>query len=403
MRKNQPFILLLMLLGMFAFTGCSKNISKAQAPPQEKEEEKNCLEQSIPELLEMTCEHKILTYRCDECRYETGVVKVASSLLKKNGGLIELTRADWVNPSETIELTGELQPSDGQTVHLAPRVSGVIRAINADLGQRVEIGSTLFEIDSMELGEAKSDFLKKKAFFELAKKSLAREQRLQEARIGTGQELSSAVTQQEEAGIELHASKEKLLRLGLELSDVNGLKPGSLSGSAGFLKVKSPIRGIVLERHAATGEIVDPSKEVMRIGDLSSLWVWLDVRAPEMAGILQAQKKSSLSVKLSVPAFPEKIFTGKVDFVNGAVDETSRTLKARATVDNPEGLLRPGMFCSVKIELSQKKKVIAVPEEAILSDAGKNFLFLHLKDDYFVSRGVRLGKKHAGFIEVSGE
>ncbi|HEY9764797.1 MAG TPA: efflux RND transporter periplasmic adaptor subunit, partial [Chroococcales cyanobacterium] len=303
----------------------------------------------------------------------------------------------------TVELTGELQPSDGQTVHLAPRVSGVIKTIGADLGQTVEIGSTLFEIDSMELGEAKSDFLRKKALFELAKKNLKREQSLQAAKIGTGQDLSLVVTQQEEAEIELRASKEKLLRLGLDVSDVQGLKPGSLSGSAGFLKVKSPLRGIVLERHAAAGEIVDPTKEVMRIGDLSSLCVWLDVRASEMAGILQAQRRSPLLVKLSVPAFPEKTFTGKVDFVNGAVDETSRTLKARATIRNIEGLLRPGMFCSVKIEIPQKKRMIAVPEEAVLSDAGKNFLFMHLKENYYISRPVRMGKNFLGFVEVSGE
>ncbi|MGE5707880.1 MAG: efflux RND transporter periplasmic adaptor subunit, partial [Bacteroidota bacterium] len=353
MKKNKKSTALALILFSLSLglAGCSQGKEAHDHEKAEKveKEEAFCLDQSVQDLLAARCEHQMPTYQCDECRYETGVVKVAPSILKENGGLVSLEKAVRIAPAQTITLTGELHPSDGQTVHLSPRVGGVIRRIQADLGQTVQIGQPLFEIDSMELGAAKSDFLRKKALFELAQKNLSREEKLQQARIGTGEELLNARTNREEAEIELRAAREALLRLGISPEEVSSLRPGALSGSAGYLKIRSPIRGTVLARHAAVGEIVDPEKEVMQIADLSKVWVWLDIRSSEIKPILEAQARGALPVEVSVTAFPDQVFRGKLDFANGSVDEESRTLKARATVENPKNLLRPGMFCTVRV------------------------------------------------------
>lgn len=401
MKKRILLALLLFSLSL-GLIGCSGKEASQHEPHEhgEKEAEASCLDQSIQELLAARCEHQMPTFQCDECRYEVGVVKVVPSLMKENGGLVSLAKATKIAPSQTITLTGELHPSDGQTVHLAPRVGGVIRRIQADLGQTVQSGQPLFEIDSMELGEAKSDFLRKKALFELARKNLLREEKLQRARIGTGQELLNARTDREEAEIELRAAREALLRLGISPEEVASLRPGALSGSAGYLKIRSPIHGTVLARHAAVGEIVDPEKEVMQIADLSKVWVWLDIRSAEIKPILEAQTRGPLPVEVSVTAFPDQVFRGKLDFANGTVDEESRTLKARATVNNPKNLLRPGMFCTVRVSTPQKGSVIAVPRDAVLADAGRSFVFTRLKDDYFIARPVATGKTFGDWTEI---
>lgn len=397
----------MVLLGLPGFSACSSHKGEKEKPDQHVHESENsehaeasCLDRTIPDLLAMQCEHNIPTHQCDECRYETGIVKVVPSLLKQNGGLVGITKADRMTPNRFISLTGEVHPSDGLTVHLAPRVSGVIRSIRADLGQSVQAGQTLFEIDSMELGEAKSDYLQKKALFDLAKQNFAREERLHQAKVGTGQELAAARTERQGREIELRASQEKLMRLGLSSLEIQALHPGALSGTAGYLKVCAPSHGTVLERHAAIGEIVDPQREVMQIADLSKVWVWLDIRSQEMAQILQAQRRAALGVEVTVSAYPDKVFKGKLDFAGGTVDEGSRTLKARATVRNIGNLLRPGMFCTVRVALPQGNKVIAVPQNAVLTDAGRRFVFIHLKDDYYISRPVEVGATFGDYLEI---
>jgi cobalt-zinc-cadmium efflux system membrane fusion protein len=82
------------------------------------------------------------------------------------------------------------------------------------------------------------------------------------------------------------------------------------------------------------------------------------------------------------------------------MDETTRTIRARISVNNPDGLLKPGMFVTVNVMTQADDAVLAVPEAAVLSDEGRNFVFVHKEGDYWVRRPVETGASNEGFTEI---
>lgn len=91
-----------------------------------------------------------------------------------------------------------------------------------------------------------------------------------------------------------------------------------------------------------------------------------------------------------------------LDYVGATMNEQTRTVKVRATIENTDLLLRPGMFCEASIDLGngQGEDVLAVPRDALLSDEGKSFVFKHWKDDFYVRQDVRAGREFFGVVEI---
>ncbi|KKL69212.1 hypothetical protein LCGC14_2117220 [marine sediment metagenome] len=103
---------------------------------------------------------------------------------------------------------------------------------------------------------------------------------------------------------------------------------------------------------------------------------------------------------MQVKAFTGNEFEGVVDLVGNLMDEHTRTVKIRVQVKNPEGKLRPGMFAEVEVMIPGQGRMTAVPRNAIMSDAGRNFVFQHWKEDLWVRRDVTVGSIHGDFAEI---
>ena len=84
------------------------------------------------------------------------------------------------------------------------------------------------------------------------------------------------------------------------------------------------------------------------------------------------------------------------------MDKHSRTVKARIELDNQERLLRPGMFANVQLAIDPSGGQVAVPSAALLSDEGRDFVFVHHLGDYYVRRPVERGREMNGFTEIRG-
>jgi len=107
-----------------------------------------------------------------------------------------------------------------------------------------------------------------------------------------------------------------------------------------------------------------------------------------------------IPVEVTVPAFPGKIFTGHLNYVAGIMDEATRTVKVRTVIDNKDQLLRPGMFCGVRLLLTSEEDILAIPKEALLSDEGVDFVFKHMQGDYFLRQNVRKGRAFDAAVEI---
>ena len=364
--------------------------------------EKSDLDRPVDEMWMEKCEHDVLQYTCEECRYELGTVKLVPGLLAGKGkpGIVATGKTGSRKVTESRTFTGEVKLSEEKTVHVAPPLPGVIRKVHVGIGATVAEGAPLFEIDSHDVAESKGDYLKKAAVRDLAKTSADREATLFARKISAQFEVQEAQARLAAAEIEVANARSRLLRLGVPTAEIEALDPKSPETMSGYLTVRAPRGGVVLERHASKGERVDPGKDLILVSDLSEVWVWADLRehdVPPVFGRTNGGVKFDAEVRSHAGG---KRYRGTLDVLSGTMNEQTRTLKARIVVPNPDGHLRPGMFVNIQVFVRGGGSVLAVPKAAVLSDEGRTFVFVHKEGDYWIRRPVTLGKRIGDMVEV---
>ncbi len=345
------------------------------------------LDRPVAELFSEACEHDIKTHECDECRYEVGVVKAVASLFKD--GLLKTTKADKRVVAEPLRLTGEVQFDERLVAHVSTLVVGIIRKVHVTLGDKVKKGKALLEIESVEAGNAKASLQEALAMEKLARKNNDRIEALRKEGISSQKEVLLAKQELESAEIRAKAARGTVKRLGM-----------GRSNSQGKLVLRAPADGTILGMHAVSGEVAKSEESLVTIGDNSSLWVWADLYEKNFALVSEAQSISALHTEVSVKAFANRTFPGSVDFISPSMSESSRTIKVRIAVPNPEGKLLAGMFANVDIFLPGNQKALSLPRGALLEDEGRSFVFVHHKDDYYIRRPVVLGGEFNGWVEI---
>ena len=323
--------------------------------------------------------------------HEEGVVKLSPEALAR----AEIRTApveERALPIE-IETTGQVGLDETRLAHVGPRIAGRVHAIRAELGHQVKSGQVLAEVDSIELGKAKAEYLRARAMEEPALRSVERERKLHADKISSEKEVLAAEAELREATAALRVAEETLHLYGLNDTEVRGLKYEDRKASVFLLR--SPLAGKVVEKHATVGELVDPEKNLYTVADLSRVWIWIDIYE-NVLGHVHLED----DVEVRVDAFPNDRFRGKVTYLTDKVDADSRTVRARIDVDNAAQKLRPGMFARVRVSDphdvagKQEAPALTVPTEAVMSEGKERVVFVELAPGRFSRRVVEVG--HAG-------
>jgi cobalt-zinc-cadmium efflux system membrane fusion protein len=383
------------------------------AAPKESDEPSD-LDLPLSEIFskENRCEHGVPTYTCDQCRYEVGVVRLPQEILAASGGSIAVgvvERRPWSGPREA---TGEVALDAARAAWLGPRAAGVVRSIRVDLGDRVRAGETLYEVESVELGDARSEYRRALAEQRVARSAAEREADLFARGICPESDLLEARSRREQADAAVEAARSRLGRLGLTTVEIGAAEADAPGGpdrreaaaDDGLLRVRAPFAGTVLERRLGLGARVEPGDQALLLADTSVVWVETAIGERELEAVLERQARGTVPAVVTVSAFPARTFPGRLDRLGGTVDEATRTIRARVVVDNRDGALRAGMFARVRLRLDSEATAIVVPEQALLEDAGRPFLFVRAATpgdaDYFVRRPVRPGRSAEGWLEI---
>lgn len=353
------------------------------------------------DLLLQMCEHKIPIIACEECRYEIGVVKVAPALLApgtNTPALIQLGTVTNRALEQGLDTVGEVALNENATVRLSSPISGIIRHVKGDTGTAVKSGESLVEIESSELVQTISAHVKNRIQTEAALRSYQREKALADQKISAQMEADEALARFESSKADLEETTHALKAMGF-----SDLELVNLAGSASCtLPIRSPCAGTLIEKAAVAGNRIQAGQTIMTVSDLTSVWVWLDLYERDLAAIVEVSAKQPLAVILETGAFPGRRFKGVLENLGTTMDETTRTVKARALIPNPDGLLRPGMFCKARLSWTQRETVLAVPRQAVLEDEGNWFVFTWLQQEYYIRRPVTKGREFNEWIEITG-
>ena len=403
-----PALLAVLLLAACGGGGAAPSAVAAAAADEhaDGEAEASDLDRPVAELLAARCEHDLLTHACDECRYEVGVVKVDERLFDRSaGGELEAFTVGSRTLGALAELNGEVRLDDDRAVWVSPRAAGVVRAVRADVGKRVRAGDVLAELESGEYREARAALARGGAALRLAAATAARERDLYARGICPQRDVLEAEAQLAQARADERAARGTLLGYGVPEAEAAALAGGDDPDVRGAMLLRSPLDGTVLDRSLSPGALVQPGDRLLLVGDTRRVWVIAALREPEVAALASRGGREPARAEVEVAAYPGRRFGGVVAALGGTLDEVTRTARARVVVDNPDGLLRQGMFARVRLALGegQADGSLAVPEEAVLEDEGRSFVFVRAEGAYWVRRPVTTGRAFAGWVEVAGE
>jgi cobalt-zinc-cadmium efflux system membrane fusion protein len=357
----------------------------AEAGHEDADGEASDLDQSVEALFAAACEHDLKTFACEECRYEVGVARAPASLFE--GGLLRVAQPVRETVRVPLALTGEVRFDERRVAHLSSPAAGIVRRVPVAIGDHVRRGDTLVEIESGEAGAAVAGMREAQSLLNLAEERHERTRQLREQGIAPEKDLRQAAQELEAARIRLEASRAQMARLG-----------ASLDADGGVLRLRAPADGTVLTLHAVGGEAARPDELMATIGDVATVWVWADLYERDLSRLASGPQPAEVSVR----AWPGQTFAGTVDFVSPSIDETSRTVKLRVTVPNPDGRLLAGMFAAVQVFLPGDQEALALPGLAVLEDEGRRFVFVHHHDDFYVRRPVTVGRSWGDRLEITG-
>lgn len=320
---------------------------------------------------------------------ELAGVKMTAERQKENGVVVAPVKKQRLGGA--ISVTGKVEANADRIAHVLPRIPGKIVAVRASLGDSVAAGQALATLDSVELGEALGRYHQSKTKLVLAQSNMDRIKVLVENKIAARKDIHQAETDFKNAQTELHTDKERLSLYGVSMSDLKGegrKKP--------FLPVRSPISGIITEKHAIVGELSDPSRSLYTVADLTSVWVMVDIIEKDLAKVRKGQ-----AAIVSVGAYPGVKLKGRISYIADLVEETTRTVKARVEVGNPGRKLKPEMFATVELALpGDTEPVLVVPEDALQDLDGKKVVFVTEGGTEFEVRPVETGRAVGGMVEI---
>jgi len=334
-------------------------------------------------------EHKEGGHEGHDEHGEAGSVKMTAEVQKQNGVVVVPAKKQRL--AGVISATGKVEANADRIAHVSPRISGKIVSVKASLGDSVSAGQALATLDSVELGEALGRYHQSKTKLALAQSNMDRIKNLVEKKIAARKDILQAETDYKTAQTELHTDEERLSLYGVSASDLRGE-----SHKKPLLPVRSPISGIITEKHAIVGELADPSKSLYTVADLSSVWVMVDINEKDLAKVRKGQ-----AAIVSVGAFPDLKLKGRITYIADLVDEATRTVKARIEVANPGRKLKPEMFATVELALpADAPPVVAVPEDALQDLDGKKVIFVAESEIEFAARQIQAGRATGGMVEI---
>lgn len=321
--------------------------------------------------------------------HDEGLVKKTAQELEALGAMVSLAEAGTIATQVTLQ--GALEPLPDSVGHIVPRIPGVVREVRKKLGDTVKKGETLAVLESRDLADVKSAWLAARERLAAAESGLKREEDLWTKKITSEQDYLEAKKAASEARIEHTAATQKLESLGLTAAQLTSA--ASSIGSLIRYELKSPLAGIVVERHLTVGETTKNEEPAFVVAELSKVNAVVQVYPKDLPVIKQGLKGT---VTLSTGGHKT---TGTVTFVSPMLDVESRAAKAHLLLDNASGMFRPGLFVTASIDVDSSPADVLIPKEALQKLDNKDVVFVQTEEG-FVPSPIELGRTNASHAEV---
>jgi cobalt-zinc-cadmium efflux system membrane fusion protein len=263
---------------------------------------------------------------------------------------------------------------------VSTRQSGFLVQLHANIGDRVEKGQVIAQLNSPELVALQQQFLTASSDANLSALEYARDKNLQQEGVIADRRWQETRAMHSSKSAKADEAKQLLQMAGMSPAEITTLaKTRKLSSQ---LNVHAPISGSVLERSATVGARLDMQAPLYRIADLSELWLEINVPQERLQEIRIGDKVQIEDSQLS----------GTISLLGQSVNASNQTVLARAIINHPDGHLRVGQNINVQIMQESQRAGFSVPNAAIAQNAGHSYVFVRNTAGFAVTEVEILGK-----------
>jgi RND family efflux transporter MFP subunit len=310
-------------------------------------------------------------YEEDEAQHTDNAIKISVEKVQKLG--VKTERAAVRLLDKTIRTVGRVEANERHIYSISPKFEGWIEKLYVNTtGAIVKKGQALFDVYSPDLVSAEREYT-------IAREGVAS---LKNADPNTRQSIQALAA----------ASLTRLQNWDISEAQLKALAEAVTPTRT--LTFHTPVDGVVLEKKAMQGMRFMPGEMLYQIADLSSVWVIADVFEQDIA-LLKTGSKASLQMN----AYKDKTFEGPVTDVYPTLNTATRTVAVRLEIDNPRGLLKPGMFAEVAIPVASHP-ALSIPISAVMDSGVRQIVLIQLAEGRFLPRVVQLGRQSDHYVEV---
>lgn len=308
---------------------------------------------------------------------------------KDTGSTFRTDTVELRNFEEELQFTGQVSFDQKKVDKVFPIVSGNVLEVKADLGSYVKKGQILATLQSGDVSDFLKDQNTAKANFDIAKRNADNVEQLYKTKFSSENDLVNAKKQLEIASSELERSNQVLKLYG----GTGG------PGKQPVFTVKAPENGYVVEKNVNADMQIrsDNSDPLFTISDLTDVWVLVNIYESDIQAV-----KQGAQVNITTLAYPDKVFTGPISNISQVIDNDSKVLQARVVLPNPGGLLKPDMFCNVKLHIEKPEKLLAVNPISVIFSQDSYFVIKEVKAGEYKTIPVEILKNTSKFMYVKG-
>jgi len=298
---------------------------------------------------------------------------------------VEMGVVDYSGSQQDLSLAGKVAYGEDRYSKISSPLQGRVVEVRAHLGDRVKAGAVLLVVDSPDIAQAYSEYVKEHSDLQYATRSYELAKDLYANKALPLKDLKQAENELVKARAEFRRAKERLLSLRISAEELD--KPLDKQQITSRFEMKSPLTGIVVERAVTPGQSVggDVNQVLFTVADLDMLQVVADVYERDLALVKEGQ-----FAKVKVEAYPDINFPATVASIGDVVDPTSRTIKLRAWVNNQDHRLKPEMFARLHLQVGDATRILVVPKEAVLESDGKQFVYVVDDSNRYTKREVKV-------------
>jgi len=311
-------------------------------------------------------------------------VRLASAEAVAAAG-IETRRAEVRAVARTLEVVGHLDYDRNRLAQLAAPGDALVLEVRVDVGDDVWKGQPLAVLSSAGVGGQRAALAAARARLDAARAAAEREEALAARGVSARQDAEAARRELAAAQAEHDGARAALAAAGARY------------GGGGRHVLVAPFDGTVVARDAVAGRTAPSGHVLLEIADLSRMWAQLDIPEAEAARV-----RPGLPVVVTFDAIPGLRREATLARVGSAIDPASRTLHARAELENRDRALRAGLLVRAELRLTDPRAAVLVPRDAVQHAEGQALVFVRSSPIAFLPVPVRLGEASGDAVAVEG-